>query len=217
MADPDLAPESVLAVLNEHGVKFVLIGGFAAVIHGSPYLTTDVDVVPEWTKENLERLSAALDELHARIWTAGAQAGESFEHDATFLGNANMWNLVTDHGRLDITFVPSGTTGYEDLARDSEHLEILGVDVDVAALADVIRSKEAAGREKDRVVLPVLRRILDEERRASNRSSEDLGHVSDQVDQRHSAHDRQGGPAEPHDRGGPPQRPDLGRESDRHE
>jgi hypothetical protein len=73
-----------------------------------------------------------------------------------------MWNLVTDHGRLDVTFVPSGTTGYEDLARDAVHLVILGVDVDVASLADVIRSKEAAGREKDRVVLPVLRRILDE-------------------------------------------------------
>jgi hypothetical protein len=42
------------------------------------------------------------------------------------------------------------------------HLTILGVDVDVASLADVIRSKEVAGREKDRVVLPVLRRILDE-------------------------------------------------------
>jgi len=73
-----------------------------------------------------------------------------------------MWNLVTDHGRLDLMFVPSGTAGYEDLSRDAVHLKILGVDVDVASLADVIRSKEAAGREKDRVVLPVLRRILDE-------------------------------------------------------
>ncbi len=42
------------------------------------------------------------------------------------------------------------------------HLTVLGVEVDVASLADVIRSKEAAGREKDRLVLPVLRRILDE-------------------------------------------------------
>jgi len=69
---------------------------------------------------------------------------------------------VTDHGRLDITFEPSGTAGYPDLARDAVHLEILGVEVDVASLADVIRSKEAAGREKDRLVLPVLRRLLDE-------------------------------------------------------
>jgi hypothetical protein len=49
-----------------------------------------------------------------------------------------------------------------NLARDAVHLTILGADVDVASLADVVRSKEAAGREKDRLVLPVLRRILEE-------------------------------------------------------
>ena len=162
MAEPELAPERLLAVLKEHGVRFVLVGGFAAVIHGSPYLTTDVDVVPEWSKDNLDRMSAALESMHARVWTASEPAGVSFGHDAASLGNVEMWNLVTEHGRLDLTFMPSGTAGYEDLARDAVHLTILGVDVDVASLADVIRSKEAAGREKDRVVLPVLRRILDE-------------------------------------------------------
>lgn len=162
MGEPELAPDRILAVLREHGVRFVLVGGFAAVIYGSPYLTTDVDVVPEWSRENLERLSAALDAMHARVWTASDPGGLPFGHDAASLGNVEMWNLVTDHGRLDVTFQPSGTTGYEDLARDAVRLAILGVDVDVASLADVIRSKEAAGREKDRVVLPVLRRILDE-------------------------------------------------------
>jgi predicted nucleotidyltransferase len=162
VAEPELAPERILGVLRDHGVRFVLVGGYAAVIHGSPYLTTDVDVVPEWTRENLERLSEALDAMHARVVIPGEPEGVDFGHDAASLGNSNVWNLVTDHGRLDITFVPSGTSGYEDLARDSMHLVILGVDVDVASLGDVIRSKEAAGREKDRVVLPVLRRILDE-------------------------------------------------------
>ena len=162
MAEPELAPERILAVLQDHGVRFVLVGGFATVIYGSPYLTTDVDVVPEWSRGNLERLSTALEAMHARVWTASQPAGLPFNHDAASLGGADMWNLVTDHGRLDVTFVPSGTTGYEDLARDAVHLKILGVDVDVASLADVIRSKEAAGREKDRVVLPVLRRLLDE-------------------------------------------------------
>jgi hypothetical protein len=76
---------------------------------------------------------------------------------------AEIWNLVTDFGRLDITFVPAGTSGYEDLARDAVHLSILGAEVDVASLADIVRSKEAAGREKDRLVLPVLRRLLDEQ------------------------------------------------------
>ena len=139
-----------------------MMGGCAAVIHGSPYVTTDIDVVPAADQDNLERLSAALDELDARVWTDDEPAGVPFSHDAASLAIVRIWNLVTKHGRLDITFEPSGTAGYEDVARNAVHLEILGAEVDVASLADVIRSKEAAGREKDRLVLPVLRRILEE-------------------------------------------------------
>lgn len=162
MPAPELAPEAILRVLAEHGVHYVLIGGFAAVIHGSPYVTVDVDVVPEITQENLERLSDALHEMHARVWTSDEPAGIPFDHDGGSLAESSVWHLVTDHGRLDITFVPPGTQGYSDLSHDAVHLAILGVETDVASLADVIRSKEAAGREKDRLVLPVLRRILDE-------------------------------------------------------
>jgi hypothetical protein len=63
---------------------------------------------------------------------------------------------------MDLTFAPAGTSGYTDLARDALHLKILGAEVEVASLADVIRSKEASNRDKDRLVLPVLRRPLDE-------------------------------------------------------
>lgn len=163
MPEPEFAPERLLGVLREHGVRFVLFGGFAAVIHGSPYVTVDVDVVPERTQDNLRRLSDALRKLHARVWTAGEPEGIPFGHDATSLAGSNVWSFLTDHGRLDLTFVPSGTAGYDDLRRDAVHLTILGVEVDVASLADVVRSKEAAGREKDRLVLPVLRRILEEQ------------------------------------------------------
>ena len=161
MSEPDFGPERILAVFEEHGVRCVLIGGFAAVIHGSPYLTTDVDVVPANDRRNLERLSDALSDLHARVWTSAEPGGVPFDHSAESLGRVRLWTFVTDFGRLDITFEPSGTSGYDDLARDATHLTILGVGVDVASLADVIRSKEAAGREKDRLVLPVLRRLAD--------------------------------------------------------
>ena len=161
-AEIEFRPEKLLEVLAHHGVRYVLIGGFAGVIHGSPYVTTDVDVVPDQAAANLARLSVALDELHAKVWTDAEPTGVPFDHDAASLAGAEMWNLVTDFGRLDLTFVPSGTGGYPDVARDAMHLTILGTEVDVASLADVIRSKEAAGREKDRLVLPVLRRILEE-------------------------------------------------------
>jgi hypothetical protein len=159
--EPEFRPEDILATLNEQGVKFVLIGGFAAVIHGSPYVTTDLDIVPDTSRSNLDRLSEALRDLDARVWTNSEPDGLPFAHSAESLARAQVWNLVTRFGRLDITFTPSGTAGFSDLARDAVHLDILDVEVDVASLADVIRSKEAAGREKDRLVLPVLRRLLD--------------------------------------------------------
>jgi hypothetical protein len=165
IAEPEFRPEAILGALERRGVRSLLVGGFAAVIHGSPYVTTDLDVVPDMERDNLNRLSLALDDLHARVWTSSEPGGLAFRHDAESLARVELWNLVTDHGRLDITFRPSGTAGYADLVRDAVHLTILGVGVDVASLADVVRSKEAAGREKDRLVLPVLRRLLDEQQR----------------------------------------------------
>jgi hypothetical protein len=162
MPEPEFRPELLLEVLARHDVRLVLIGGFAAVIHGSPYVTTDVDVVPDPDPGNLERLSDALRELHARIWTPAEPEGVPFDHDAASLASVELWNLVTDFGRLDLIVHPSGTSGYADVARDAVHLTILGAEVDVASLDDVIRSKESAGREKDRLVLPVLRRIAEE-------------------------------------------------------
>lgn len=163
MPEPELDTERLLAVLADHGIRYVLVGGMAAVVHGSPHVTFDVDVVPERSEDNLARLSEALRAMHARVWTQAEPEGVPFGHSVRTLGKSNVWNLVTDHGRLDLTFVPSGTQGYEDLARDAVPLTILGVPTVVASLADVIRSKEAAGREKDRLTLPVLRRLLDEQ------------------------------------------------------
>ncbi|HEU4356202.1 MAG TPA: hypothetical protein VFT27_11495 [Actinomycetota bacterium] len=158
----EFAPQAIFQTLERHGVRYVLVGGVAAILHGLPHVTTDVDVVPQEGRENLERLSAALKEMHARIRIAGEPDGVPFDHSAESLSRVRVWNLVTDDGDLDITFVPSGTRGYDDLVRDVRTMTIRGIAVPVASLADVVRSKEAAGREKDRLVLPVLRRILEE-------------------------------------------------------
>lgn len=157
----EFEPQEIFATLERHRVRYVLVGGVAAILHGAPHVTTDVDVVPEEGRDNLERLSAALKELDARIRVTGEAEGVPFDHSADSLSRVRIWNLVTDHGNLDITFVPSGTRGYDDLVRDVETIAVRGIPVPVASLADVIRSKEAAGREKDRLVLPVLRRLLE--------------------------------------------------------
>ncbi len=83
-----------------------------------------------------------------------------FDHSAESLARVRVGNLQTEIGDLDLTFVPDGTQGYDDLARDVVVMEVRGISVPVASLADVIRSKEAAGRPRDRAALPALRELL---------------------------------------------------------
>lgn len=153
-------PEKMLEILARHRVDHVLIGGYAAVLQASPFLTHDIDVTPERSRENLDRLSAALTEMDARIRTEGVEEGLPFAHTGSSLADAAVWNLITDYGDLDISFVPNGTTGFSDLNRDAIGMTIAGVVVRVASLADIIRSKQAANRPKDQRVLPTLREIL---------------------------------------------------------
>lgn len=153
-------PDVILATLQRHGVTFVLIGGLAAQLHGSPLTTRDVDITPEDTLENFERLSHALQELNARIRLEDVEENLPFAHDAESLRTVGVWNLQTDFGELDVSLVPSGTQGFSDFVGDSESVEVFGVTIRVAALADIIRSKQAANRPKDQRALPVLREIL---------------------------------------------------------
>jgi len=79
---------------------------------------------------------------------------------AAMLARAETWNLVTRAGRVDLAFRPSGTKGYAELARGAVHFEVYGVDLAVARLEDILRSKEAAGRPKDRQDALLIRAML---------------------------------------------------------
>jgi hypothetical protein len=154
-----LDPEKLIRTLSRHRVKFVLIGALAARLYGFPRLTADADITPADDKKNLDRLAAALKELDAKVYTDSVPEGLAFDRSATALGRAKMWNLVTNAGRLDIAFAPSGTKGYADLADDAEHFQAFGVRFLVASLDDIIRSKEAAGRSKDEDDVVLLRAL----------------------------------------------------------
>lgn len=162
----ELDLERLLGVLHQHGVVYVLIGGLAAVYHGSPFPTEDADITPRSDPANLERLAAALRELHARVRTETEPDGLPFACDAAALADVQTWNLVTDAGDLDLSLEPSGTQGYSDLCRDASIANLYGVTVQIASLADVIRSKQAANRPKDQRVLPTLREILARRRKS---------------------------------------------------
>jgi hypothetical protein len=155
-----LDPERLLRALAEKGVRFVLIGALAARLQGFPRLTADADITPAKDPDNLERLARALRALDARVYTEQIPEGLAFDCSPQMLGRADIWNLITAAGRLDIAFKPSGTEGYDDLARHAEHFTVYGGELLAARLEDIIRSKEAANRPKDRQDLPVLREML---------------------------------------------------------
>jgi hypothetical protein len=129
------------------------------VIYGATRPTEDIDITPATTQENLARLAAALTELGARIRTEAVPEGLLFGVSAESLQGVGMLNLRTVHGVLDLTFTPAGTGGFDDLRRTATLRSVGRVRVRVAALEDIIRSKESAGRPKDQEALPELYRL----------------------------------------------------------
>ncbi len=155
-----LDPERIITVLARHGVKYVLIGALAARLHGFPRVTADADITPRADRENLERLAGALRELESRVYTEGVPEGLTFDCSAATLSRAGIWNLVTAAGRLDIAFMPAGTSGYEDLSKGAVRFDVFGVELLVARLEDILRSKRAADRPQDRQDVVVLEEML---------------------------------------------------------
>ena len=155
-----LDPERIITTLARHDVKYVLIGAVAARLQGFPRMTADADITPARDPDNLRRLAAALRELDARVYTESVPEGLAFDCSPQTLARADLWNLVTSAGRLDVAFIPSGTGGYDDLIRTAVPFDVFGVRLDAASLEDIVRSKEAADRPQDRQDVVIIREML---------------------------------------------------------
>jgi len=153
-------PERILRALSRRRVRYILVGATAARLQGFPRLTADADIAPALDIRNLTRLSAALRDLRARVYTQSMPEGLPFSCDAETLSRANVWNLVTDAGRLDLIFKPSGTDGYDDLERSALTYKVFGVKVRAASLKDILRSKLASNRPQDQQDAIVLTEML---------------------------------------------------------
>lgn len=164
MPTPDVDVAVILDTLDGHGVEYVVIGGFAAELYDVAIPPTrDIDITPEMSDQNLERLAGALNELEAAYRVldepiAGVEVPGGVTADA--LAPMITVTFITTAGPFDVCLRPEGTGGYEDLARNRRELVYGDRRVPVASLEDVIRSKEAAGREKDMLVIPALRAHL---------------------------------------------------------
>jgi hypothetical protein len=164
-------PISILEMLATHGVEHVVVGGTGGIIHGSPMSTDDVDIVPDLSLSNLYALADALNEMDAELKSADAPDGVlrvefSGPQLQRWIVEFRFLHLRTKYGDLDIIHRPGGTNGYQDLARGAETVELGTFELRVAALEDIIRSKQAVARERDLEQLPTLRMLLEEKRKS---------------------------------------------------
>lgn len=159
---PPLRFFQLVRVLCEHEVDFVVIGGFAVILHGVPRATKDVDVVPAPGEENLGRLWRALEDLGAEPQGLDDLRPEEMPVAWSLAGlveGQGNWILHTRLGRVDVMQWVKGVEGYEDLRRNAvtERLEEVGCSILVAGLNDLIRMKEEAGRDQDLIDITALR------------------------------------------------------------
>ena len=152
--EPTFDPYALLSALDRERVSYVVVGGFARVVHGSAEATDGLDVVPSLREENLRRLGRALDELEA------SQPGLEER-----LAAASPVTLRTSAGELRLVAEPWGTRGYDDLRRRAvrEHLG-RGVRPPVASIVDCVRMLDASERKADADRLRRLRRLMELER-----------------------------------------------------
>lgn len=155
-AQPELA--LLAKVLNEEHLEAVVIGNMAAALHGAPVTTLDVDFLFRKTPGNLKKLKAVANRLGARIMRP-------------YYPLSDLFQLQRDQDALQVDFMGhiDGIKSYESLRSRAKHVEIGGHSLLVADLRDIIASKRAAGRPKDKAVLDILKVTLDEEERASPR------------------------------------------------
>lgn len=147
---------AVIDLLVRHGIEFIVIGGAAATLHGSPQFTFDLDIVRQRTPDNIERLMRVLEELDAvtRFDSRRLRVGESH------LEGKGALLLSTRLGPLDLLGALNDGRGYDDLLEHSEIFPMDGHQVYVLDLPTLIEVKLAAGRDKDKLAAGVLVAIL---------------------------------------------------------
>ena len=140
--------ERIAEVLLRHGVEFIVIGGQAEYLFGSPRVTYDVDLCYRRTAENMEHLAAALRELNVTL--RGAPPGLPFQVDARTLALGGNFTFSTPAGALDLIAYVDPVGGFEQLAVNQETVSIGDREYRVIALDDLIAVKKHIRRAKDR-------------------------------------------------------------------
>ena len=152
-----LDPAGVIAALERHQVRYVIIGGIAAQLHGSPAPTRGLDLTPERSAPNLARLAAALASVGAQEWVPGFGYPLQLPMDRRRLAGDCVLLTQTRYGRVDVVPSPHGVpSGYVELEPRARLVHAYGDELPVACLDDLVRSHAAASRAKDKFALARL-------------------------------------------------------------
>jgi hypothetical protein len=178
LADPgQFLGANIIQVLTRVGLRFLVVGSNAAIAQGAPMPAEDLEITPDRAPDNLGKLTEALRVLRAEPAVAPEAQPVGFgelrfeEADPGYEDWLPGMPFLTAHGPLRVVFTPLGTQGYDDLKRDAVTIRLgTGTEIQVAHLADVIRSKQAANRPKDIAQLPLLRQTLEEIRKLEGRT-----------------------------------------------
>lgn len=154
---PHFDPPRLLRELTMRGVDFVVIGGLAAALLGSPRLTQDLDITYATDEGNLDALGAALIALEARLY--GIHEDVPFVPDGRTLKNTELLTLQTSAGKLDLLAHPPGAPPYAELRGDAQRLDVGGFFVLVVSIDHLAAMKRTADRPKDRADLAELAAI----------------------------------------------------------
>lgn len=136
--------EKLLTLLIDNEIRFVVIGGFAAVLHGSTYLTRDLDICLAVSPTEIERLRSCLKDIHP-VDTSTTK---------------NIY-LHTDLGTLDILTDVAGVGNYEAVLKNAIQITLFNRPLSVISAADLIRCKKTLGRDKDLLVVAELEAALE--------------------------------------------------------
>ena len=151
---------TLLRVLDDHDVAYILVGGAAATVHGSAKLTLDVDVVYQRTPDNLARLVSALTPYAPSL--RGAPVGLPFQWDVETVNRGLNFTLTTTIGAIDLLGEIAGGGIYERLLPDTDEVTAFGATCRCVTLERLIHLKRAAGRVKDLEVIAELEALRDE-------------------------------------------------------
>lgn len=151
--------EALLRALAAANIEYIVVGGAAAVIHGAPVTTQDLDIVPRQTPEGLARLLELLTELDARF--RPVRPGRDIAPTAEHLAGTGQLNLITRHGPLDILLRLHDARGYSELIDRTQEVAEGGLRIRVIDLDALIEIKQSTGRARDALVVPLLLAIRD--------------------------------------------------------